>query len=291
MRRCGIFSTATMRRAQTILSLAFVLAVLVPAAMGQAATQGTWTTMSYTMPINPIHVALMNNGKILVIAGSGNCPASQSGCPSGPPYGPSNGSGALVLDPVAQSITQYSVAWDMFCNGMTMLADGRVFIAGGTVQYDNPFLGQKKTSIFDPATNTFTDHANMAHGRWYPTVTLLSDGRVMVWGGFNDTNGANTASVEIYTLGTGWSTQYNTSPFTPPLYPRMHLLPSGNVFYSGSSPTSYIFNPTNQMFTQSATTQSGVNRTYGSSVLLPLTPANSYDPQIMILGGNIPTRS
>ena len=37
-----------------------------------------------------------------------------------------------------------------------------------------------------------------------------------------------------------------------------------------------------------ATTNYGDARTYGSSVLLPLTPANSYDPKIMIMGGNSP---
>ena len=37
-----------------------------------------------------------------------------------------------------------------------------------------------------------------------------------------------------------------------------------------------------------ATTNYGSTRTYGSSVLLPLTPANNYDPKILIMGGNSP---
>ena len=72
----------------------------------------------------------------------------------------------------------------------------------------------------------------MAHGRWYPTVTSLGDGRVMTFSGLNETGGTNT-SVEIYTAGTGWSPEYPAG-WTPPLYPRMHLLPDGRVFYSGS---------------------------------------------------------
>ena len=123
------------------------------------------------MPINPIHSALLYNGKILVVVGSGNGPASQSGCPSGPPYGPANNSGALLFDPITGTITKFTTAWDMFCNGMVVLSDGRAFINGGSVQYD-PFLGELKSSIFDPSTNTFTDVQKMAHGRWYPTVTL-----------------------------------------------------------------------------------------------------------------------
>ena len=71
--------------------------------MGQVQTIGKWSTMSQTMPINPIHVALLANGKILVVAGSGNCPPSLAGCPTGAPYGPSNNSGALLFDPSAET--------------------------------------------------------------------------------------------------------------------------------------------------------------------------------------------
>jgi hypothetical protein len=192
---CGLSA----RLAQILLALFLALAALVPGAMAQADVQGQWSTLNYSMTINPIHVALMHNGKILVTTGSGNCPSSQSGCPSGPPYNGSNHSGAVVLDPVAKSITQLSVNWDMFCNNMTALADGRIMVNGGTISYD-PFFGIQKTSLFDPATNTFTDVQSMAHGRWYPTVTLLSDGRVMVFSGWDETNATNK-TVEIYTVG------------------------------------------------------------------------------------------
>ena len=63
--------------------LFLLLAGMSKPGLGQAQTVGKWSTLSYTMPINPIHVALLNNGKILVVAGSGNCPASQPGCPWG----------------------------------------------------------------------------------------------------------------------------------------------------------------------------------------------------------------
>ncbi len=51
------------------------LAVFLPVAMAQANVQGQWSTLSNTMPINPVHVALLNNGKVLVVAGSGKLPA------------------------------------------------------------------------------------------------------------------------------------------------------------------------------------------------------------------------
>ena len=147
------------RPVYTSLSYAFALLLLltlwVQISLAQANVQGQWSTLPYVMPINPVHAALLSNGKVLVVAGSGNCPPSQSGCPSGPPYGPANNSGALLWDPVAGSITQFSLSWDMFCNGMVVMQDGRVLIDGGTIQYD-PFYGQPQVAIFDPATNAFT---------------------------------------------------------------------------------------------------------------------------------------
>jgi hypothetical protein len=256
-------------------------------AVGQANVQGQWTTLANTMPINPIHAALLSNGKVLVVAGSGNCPPSQSGCPSGPPYGPSNSSGALLLAPVSgQTISQFSLSWDMFCNGMVLLDDGRPFIASGTIQYD-PFYGQPQTATFDPQANTFSNGPNMAHGRWYPTLVTLGDGRVMIFSGLNETGSTNTA-VEFYSADTGWSSPF-TASWTPDLYPRLHLLPNGKVFYSGAQTTSKLFDPsTNTWNTSVAKTNYSGTRTYGTSVLLPLRPSNNYDPRVLIMGGGNP---
>jgi hypothetical protein len=279
----------TRRRVYACLRNALVFSLLLTAlasvTMGQANT-GKWSTLPYLMPINPIHAALLANGKVLVVAGSGNCPPSQAGCPSGPPYGPSNNSGALLWDPVTGVITQFSVSWDMFCNGMVLLQDGRALIDSGTIQYD-PFYGQPNVAVFDPATNLFSNVQSMAHGRWYPTALTLGDGRVMAFSGLNETGGTNTA-VEFYTAGSGWSQQYPAS-WTPDLYPRLHLLPNGKVFYSGAQTTSKLFDPSTTTWnTNVATTIYGGTRTYGTSVLLPLTPNNNYDPKVIIMGGHSP---
>jgi spore maturation protein SpmB len=257
-------------------------------ALGQANVQGQWTTLANTVPINPIHAALLSNGKVLVVAGSGNCPPSQSGCPSGPPYGPANKSGALLLDPVSgQTLSQFSLNWDMFCNGMVLLDDGRPFIASGTIQYDT-FFGQLQAATFDPQANTFSSVPNMAHGRWYPTLVTLGDGRVMIFSGLNETGSTNTA-VEFYSVDTGsWSSPI-TASWTPDLYPRLHLLPNGKVFYSGAQTTSKLFDPsTNTWNTSVAKTNYSGTRTYGTSVLLPLSPSNNYDPRVLIMGGGNP---
>jgi hypothetical protein len=259
--------------ARNYVVLVVVLLALVTSSTGQANVQGRWRTLPATMPINPVHVALLHTGKVLVVSGSGNV-ANNTNYQAG------------IWDPQTDTVTTQPVTWDLFCNGMVALSDGRIFINSGTLQYD-PFHGELKSSIFDPANNTFTNVQNMAHGRWYPTVTTLGDGRVMTFSGL-DENGSTNSTVEIYTVGSGWSPQYPAS-WTPPLYPRMHLLPNGKVFYSGSTTTSRLFNPSTQTWTTVATTKYSNSRTYGTSVLLPLTPANNYDPRVLILGGGNPS--
>src|SRR6266850_2394075 len=254
----------------TLLLAFLALSFLPSAALGQANVKGQWQTLPNLMPINPIHVALMHNGKVLVVSGSGNV-ATNTNFQAG------------VFDPQTGTVTTQAATWDMFCNGMVVLPDGRVFVNGGTLQYD-PFHGEPRTSVYDPATGLFTDLQSMAHGRWYPTVTVLGDGTVMTFSGLTETVATNTA-VEVYTVGTGWSQEFGAS-WTPPTYPRMTLLPNGKVFYSGPSPGSRTFDPATKIWSAViATTNFGTDRGYGTSVLLPLTPASNYKPRVMIFGG------
>src|ERR1051326_5728433 len=250
-----------------------LLLLLITNLASVARAQGQWQTLPYSMPINPVHVALLSNGKVLIVSGSGNV------------AGNTNFQAAL-WDPQAGAITTQPLNWDMFCNGMVVLPDGRPFVMGGTLQYD-PFHGELRTSTYDPATNTFTDQQSMAHGRWYPTGTVLGDGRTMIFSGLNETGGPNP-SVEFFSASSGWSPAF-TAPWTPPLYPRMHVLPNGKVFYSGATTGSSLFDPaTHTWSTNVAFTNYSGTRTYGSSVLLPLTPQNNYKPVVFIMGGGNP---
>jgi hypothetical protein len=233
---------------------------------------GRWQTLPSRMPINPIHAAMMPNGKVLVVAGSGNDPDNRN-------------FQAAVWDPAARTIRTLKVAWDMFCNGMVVLPDGRPFVFGGTVKYD-PFLGESRASFFAPNSERFRDLPRMSGGRWYPTGTVLGDGSVLVYSGFNDTDGGVNPTVQMWT-GSAW-TAAGTAFAGVPLYPRQHLLPNGKVFVSGPNRESRLYDPATHRFTTVATTLFDRGRDYGTSVLLPLTPANGFRPQVMILGGANP---
>ena len=224
----------------------------------QAATQGQWQTLSGETPINPVHVAVMNTGEVLIVAGSGNDPNQTK-------------FQAAVWNPVSQTFQTQTLAWDMFCNGMVTLPDGRVFINGGNLQYD-PFFGERKSAVFDPSTSAFTDVENMANGRWYPTVTTLGNGRIMTFSGLDDT-GATNSTVEIYTVGTGWSAPSPRRLDAAPL-PAHAPEHRWSRLLCGIGRGSRFFNPlTNRWTAVVDNTNHFLDRTYGTSVLLPLTPA------------------
>src|SRR5262249_61294015 len=106
---------------KTIAAVLIVLLVPVLAA-AQPQLQGQWQTQANLMPINPVHVALMHNGKILVVSGSGNV-AGNSNYQAG------------VWDPATGNFTSQGVTSDMFCNGMSILPDARLLIAACTLQH------------------------------------------------------------------------------------------------------------------------------------------------------------
>src|SRR5437762_2187865 len=244
---------------------------------------GTWNILPYQMPINPISANLLPNGKVLIVAGS-----------ESDPYNHSEGAQsyrAAVWDPSGTDETSISVqnlTYDVFCSGTAALFDGRSLIVGGTSQAGPNSQGDNRASIFNPVTNQYVQSQNMVDGRWYATATELADGRIMAMSGLKE-NGFTSRTVEIYDLqlaGAGWNPPTSV-PFTPPLFPRLELLPGGRVFYTGhgsgdSTANAWIFDPATGGWTQSATTTR--NRKYGSSVLLPLLPP-SYVPRVMNFGG------
>jgi hypothetical protein len=243
---------------------------------------GQWAPpLSYTMPINPIHVGLMHTGNVLIVAGSENDPETHD----------LEKSKAAVWYLGGGDITKGNIiptpdlTWDVFCNGWAFFPDGRCLVIGGTSQYD-PFEGEPRTTVFDPVSKKFSQMQYMAHGRWYATGIVLGSGHIMAFSGLNE-KGAINNQVEFYTVGSGWGSPF-TAPFNANLYPWLHVLPDGRVFNSGGSPNSNMFNPSSRTWKVNfAKTVSGLTRTYGSSVLLPLLPPN-YEARVMILGGGIP---
>jgi hypothetical protein len=103
---------------------------------------------------------------------------------------------AEIYDPSTGTFSDAGFMSDarMYHTG-TLLADGRVLLVGGGSDYTNlKFL--QSAELFDPRTDTFSATGSMAVTRTYHAATLLTDGRVLVTGGYGAT--APLASAEIY---------------------------------------------------------------------------------------------
>jgi hypothetical protein len=67
----------------------------------------------------------------------------------------------------------------LFCAGHTLLPNGDLMVAGG---HHKDAAGIKVTYFFSQ-DGVPTKGPDMAHGRWYPTLTVLADGQVLSMAG------------------------------------------------------------------------------------------------------------
>jgi hypothetical protein len=90
---------------------------------------------------------------------------------------------------------------DMFGAGHAHTPDGNLFVAGGTGvgptitantgnPWDGVYYGVANTNSFNSTTHLWQPGPRMAKPRWYPTVTTLSDGKMLVSGGSDDVYGS-----------------------------------------------------------------------------------------------------
>jgi hypothetical protein len=192
----------------------------VAAVAGGPQDVGQWGSV-FNWPVVGVHVALLPNGKVLAYDSVGDA-ATES-------FPIQNFSRATVWDPATNTFTDVKVntGYNIFCSGLAHLVDGRIFIAGGNK--DQQLDGIQQTHIFNPATNTWSLGPKMAVGRWYPTVTPLRNGEMLITSGRVDVP-------EVRTLDGGLRS-LTTASLTLPLYPWIDVAPDGRAFDSGPDPT------------------------------------------------------
>jgi hypothetical protein len=131
-----------------------------------------------------MRAASLNNGNAIIIGG--------------PPGDYSNGRRAQLYDAASGTFrpTGSMVARrDLFFTATT-LADGRVLVTGGMVRHEEYGEVLRTAEIYDPATGKFTATGSMGVPRSSHVATLLSDGRVLIFGGTDDV--ADLGSAEVF---------------------------------------------------------------------------------------------
>ena len=114
----------------------------------------------------------------------------------------------------------------------TLLADGRVLIAGGRSLRD-PVLAT--TELWDPTTEAFTAGPPLVAGRFGHTATRLTDGRVLIVGGIATSvpTEAGTRQIELLDPATGTFRAAGLTTFPHTVGLSTVLLADGRVLIIG----------------------------------------------------------
>jgi hypothetical protein len=254
---------------------------------------GQWEVLPYDSGVLAVHAALLPKGEVLFFAGSGSSEArfrshdfgniaqgiftSVVWNPQGVP--PNN----FFHPPTLPAAPKRP--YDFFCGGDAFLPDGRMLSAGGTGDYD-PFQGRPEAAVFDPQTRQWSFVANMNHGRWYPTLITLGDGRILAASGLTEKK-----TLEIYSAAADKWDLHGFLPDFPglPLYAHLFLLADGRILFDGGrmddpmevAPCLIDITKDPIQTVQVPDGTQGGMRNQSASVLLP--PAQ--EQRVMIIGG------
>ena len=216
------------------------------------------------LPFFPPHLHLLPDGRVMMWPGDGGV----------------SGDDPHVWNPVSGTLTTLGKAgFDIFCTGHTFLPDGRLFVAGGHTSIS---VGLPDATIYNRANNTWARQPRMNLGRWYPTVTLLPNGDVLVVSGSVDTSTGSNPLPQVWQSATGTWRSLTSAELALPLYPYMFLAPNGAVFNAGPAVTTrYLNTDGTGAWSVVGDRTYGAGRSYGSAVM--------YEPgKVLIVGGGDP---
>jgi hypothetical protein len=224
---------------------------------------GRWSVREGLDHARTVHAVLLQNGKLLLMAGSGNSRMEfDAGCFR-----------SYVYNPLANTYKEIQTPKDLFCGGHVQLANGNVLILGGTKEYPPPpkpgefpstiYKGENTSWIFNIKTEEYEqvpynelephqpkEPGPLLSGAWYPSATELGNGNVISFGGLNE-EGTGATSTNYYIapynqgnpgagdpagqwVGFGSSELQQTYDWFWGLYPSMILTADGRLFYDGS---------------------------------------------------------
>lgn len=237
---------------------------------GPKEEMGAWETIPMPAPkdrMQSVHTIVLPNGKVLTLNGSSFRTTLNRDENGNEQYiegvdvkDDTVVNNTALFDPETQtfqrisspSAIQFGETNDLFCSGHVQLADGNVLILGGTGRYypGGAFTGSRQVNIYDWKADKWSTIGQMKEGRWYPSLTPLADGKIVILSGLKlgAPNQINP-SLEIYDPKTQKFqyvdlTTIKNSPFNTKLkdvdsydsidlYPRVFPLKDGRLLITG----------------------------------------------------------
>lgn len=158
-----------------------------------------------------------------------------------------------IYDPATGTFTAGADANDGRMRPTTIsLADGRVLVTGGRGGTDGGTIFDT-VEIYDPVTGTFSDGGTVLTPRYVGIVARLDDGKILMTGGFNFTDGT-LGNSEIYDPATQTSVATGSLVHPRDTYGHALKLPDGRVMivggYNDDGPlaTVEIYDPATGLF-------------------------------------------
>ena len=238
---------------------------------------GTWRkTGSLNTPRDGFTATLLSNGEVLVAGGVDDADVPLDT--------------AEIYDPI-KGTWRYtgSFAGPRFWHAATRLADGRVLVVGGS---NDDFLLRAigGATIYDPATGTWSGAGGLYTARARLSATLVSDGKVLAVGGFDNSYDApgpvdhvSYALADLFDPIAHWSA---TLPMNARRYDHAAtLLATGEVLVTGGNDlnakaqlaSTELYDPATRTWRAAATMR---DARYGHTATL------LSDGRVLVVGGH-----
>ncbi|KAJ6468001.1 glyoxal oxidase N-terminus-domain-containing protein [Mycena vitilis] len=213
---------------------------------------------------------------------------------------------AVELDLNTQQVRALSPLSNSWCATGSFIGNGTLINSGGNPVVITGANGLQGLRMFTPCTDGTCDvyenptRIRLSSARWYPSSVRIEDGSIIIFGGsvaggFINAAGINNPSYEFYPPkningfnGLKIPSKFLTDTLNGNHFPNLVYLPDGTIFVSANQ-AAMILNWKTNTETRLPGIPNGVRVSSPFSaghVLLPLSSANNYTPEIMICGGS-----